>query len=151
MFTKKAEEADAALREAYKKEIIAAEAAVRQEGAAQRTALEESLAAAAQEHLFSLTSPRPKLALTRARARARTRALTRALTRSLTRTLTLTQATLRVEQELELERKQSALLQQEVEGKEAEKKRMKGELLAQLEDAEAQLAGAREVRNAAEL
>ena len=56
-----------------------------------------------------------------------------------------------MEQELELERKQSALLQQEVEGKEAEKKRMKGELLAQLEDAEAQLAGAREVRNAAEL
>ena len=66
VFTKKAEEADAALREAYKKEIIAAEAAVRQEGAAQRTALEESLAAAAQERLFSLTSPRPKLALTRA-------------------------------------------------------------------------------------
>ena len=37
-----------------------------------------------------------------------------------------------------------------MESKEAEKKRMKGELLAQLDDAETQLTGAREVRNAAE-
>ena len=45
----RAAEAEAALREAYKKELLQAEAAVRQEGAAQLAALEDRLAAAAQE------------------------------------------------------------------------------------------------------
>ena len=55
------------------------------------------------------------------------------------------------EQALALEVQKGALLQLEVDAKGADAKRVKVELLSQIEAAEAQLAAAREVRNAAEL